>query len=88
MSNIKIVSGEAFHAEPGTRIRRYGTNAGPHITVGFRLARDGEHDRTSLGSLWVSSPQMANRAYRIWFHWFHPANSELTGGFRLAVDGD
>lgn len=72
MSNIKIVSGEAFHAEPGTRIRRYGTNAGPHITVGFRLARDGEHDRTSLGSLWVSSPQ----------------TSELTVGFRLAAGGD
>ena len=72
MSNIKIVSGEAFHAEPGTRIRRYGTNAGPHSTVGFRLARDGEHDRTSLGSLWVSSPQ----------------TSELTGGFRLVVDGE
>ena len=72
MSNIKIVSGEAFHAEPGTRIRRYGTNAGPHITVGFRLARDGEHDRTSLGSLWVSSPQ----------------TSELTVGFRLTAGGD
>ena len=72
MSNIKIVSGEAFHAEPGTRIRRYGTNAGPHITVGFRLARDGEHDRTSLGSLWVSSPQ----------------TSELTVGFLLAAGGD
>ena len=85
MSNIKIVSGEAFHAEPGTRIRRYGTNAGPHSTVGFRLARDGEHDRTSLGSLWVSSPQMANRAYRTRLH---PANSELTGGFRLVVDGE
>ena len=85
MSNIKIVSGEAFHAEPGTRIRRYGTSAGPHITVGFRLARDGEHDRTSLGSLWVSSPQMANRAYRIWFH---PEISELTVGFRLVVDGE
>ena len=72
MSNIKIVSGEAFHAEPGTRIRRYGTSAGPHSTVGFRLARDGEHDRTSLGSLWVSSPQ----------------TSELTVGFRLAAGGD
>ena len=85
MSNIKIVSGEAFHAEPGTRIRRYGTNAGPHSTVGFRLARDGEHDRTSLGSLWVSSPQMANRAY-LWVS--SPQTSELTVGFRLAAGGD